>query len=442
MESLKVLFPENNIEERSYIVRFMLQTLLGVQIEIIPTNEVENYVIAFPNQKEIIIEDHFFSKHVIPLSYLNADNLPIRGGDLNAFNTSYPFIFGRDFFSMDENKIYVGADIFASAFFMLSRWEEYIIGREKDGDCDENALFVVRNGLYHRPIVHEYESFFRKCFEIVEMPICCTRKFSVRYTLDVDNFKQVTWKGVFRFCRGLLHQKKYRNVVESFANNTIIKIFTANKTRLFRAHIKRAKKFSIKNEFFFKCCDNGEFGATYTYYDPSLKSIKQLLGKNNSIIGFHPSENTFLNDKQFETEFSRFNKAFLFQPIGRNHTLKYNSNTIHLWEKKGFETISNCGFHKLNGFRAGIAMPFPVFDVYQRKKTGLNELPFQIMDVAISKVHNNMFDAWDEIEKIIDVTKRHYGILCINWHIIVYFSIRNLFQSLKLVNRILNYCYD
>ena len=42
--------------------------------------------------------------------------------------------------------------------------------------------------------------------------------------------------------------------------------------------------------------------------------------------------------------------------------------------------ISNCVFHKRQGFRSGVCVPYRLFDLYQRRVMNLIEHPCQIMD--------------------------------------------------------------
>ena len=128
------------------------------------------------------------------------------------------------------------------------------------------------------------------------------------------------------------------------------------------------------------------------------------------------------------------------------HTLQiekdYSSNTYNQLQKCGIKFVSNCGFHTHNGFRAGISVPFPIFNIFERKEIDLIEIPFEIMDLAISKVYNNMNDAWHEIEEIIKYTKLYNCTLVTNWHIIVYFSMRNIWESFKLLDKTFKFAMD
>ena len=68
-----------------------------------------------------------------------------------------PGLYGENKMIFEEDYIYCGLDIFASSFFMLTRWEELFLPRDRFGRCDESEMFVVKHRLYTRPIVNEYQ---------------------------------------------------------------------------------------------------------------------------------------------------------------------------------------------------------------------------------------------------------------------------------------------
>ena len=192
-----------------------------------------------------------------------------------------------------------------------------------------------------------------------------------------------------------------------------------------------------------KCCNTDDAGATYMWNDGCLNSIIRLLEKKGGSIGFHPSESTINNNAQFEKELKRYRLQYKNgTDNGRNHTLLFNTNSYYQWIKGGFAHISNGGFHRINGFRCGIGGAFPIFDIYKREELALMEEPFHIMDVAVMKSYQRMMDSWEDIKEVIDNAKRYNCTLLLNWHIIVFFSLRTMLDSFKLVNKVLEYSYE
>lgn len=164
MDKFTILIPDNNIEERRYIVDVLLTDFLGLTYEVKTLIQSNVYLIQF-GSKEIEIQDSFFSLFDNPLSYLHVDHLPdkVVWLDTSLFNAQkVPILYGNNLLQIDKDRIICGADIFASAFFMLTRWEEIVI-KEKDpfGRCQEESMFVVKHNLYKRAIVNEYCEFLK-----------------------------------------------------------------------------------------------------------------------------------------------------------------------------------------------------------------------------------------------------------------------------------------
>lgn len=68
-----------------------------------------------------------------------------------------PVLFGTGDLEMRDDSIICGSDLFAGAFFMLTRWEEHVV-KERDVHgrfCSSNSL-ASRFGFLNRAIVNEY----------------------------------------------------------------------------------------------------------------------------------------------------------------------------------------------------------------------------------------------------------------------------------------------
>ena len=71
--NLKIQIPNNNIEERVYILNILVKDFLGIKYDLIISSEESDYIFLYDN-KRLIIKDFFFSKYTHNLSYLNICN--------------------------------------------------------------------------------------------------------------------------------------------------------------------------------------------------------------------------------------------------------------------------------------------------------------------------------------------------------------------------------
>lgn len=419
--------PNNNVPERTYVIEVLFGEVLGCKHGdySIQFANVENYEIAVED-RVITVEDHFFNHHVEPLSYLSPQNIPQELRYFHALNMELPIIYGVDKYCQDEKSITIGLDVFASAFFMLTRWEEDFLGRQVKGDCDETLLFCVKHDIYQRPIVNEYAEFLSKV--LFPHVAFLNRDYEVILTHDVDGFIPPTWPQIIW---NMAKQTAYRIIRRrslsfTWREQVDYKKHYSDPYIQFEMYTSLARKYRVAEWFYIKVCGKGETEATYLYNDERTVGVINKLKANDNlkiVLGFHPSQNTFGKNIEWNKEVSRITTLLHKKPtIGRNHHLLFNHETLLHWEgiMEQPMSISNCVFHKRLGFRSGACIPYHLFDLYQRRQMNLIENPCQIMDTAI-RLHNyeNENHLWNDMKSIIGYVKKYSGCLLLTWHIYV-----------------------
>ena len=328
-----------------------------------------------------------------------------------------PIIFGEDTFYEDDHKIVCGIDIFASAFFMLTRWEEFLLGRENKGKCSEKELLCVKNGYDKRAIINEYLVWIEKIFRQNHMTVNANKVFQIKLTHDVDRCYVSSWGELAKNLIPLaFKQKQYKKAWKTLNNVVRYKFFRIEPFMPFDELMDFSDKHNLKNEFYFKACNQGEHGYTYAVEEDRISSTIRHIINRHHIIGFHPSETTFNNDKQYEVELERLRSVAGEQVQGgRNHGLYYNMTTFRQWNKH-LKFDSGLGYQHRNGFRCGVCFPFRVFDIYHRQVLDLVEYPFYLMDSVALRNGWSPKEHFEDAKEVIDVVKKHKGVLCINWH--------------------------
>ncbi len=426
---IQITCPNNNIPERTYAINVLLSDMLGCNrnnYSVQFRDDVHNYELNVDG-KAYTMEDHFFNRFVEPLSYLKLENIPEKLNFFHGLGLELPIIYGEDKFVQKENGAVIGLDIFASTFFMLTRWEESLLGREEKGDCDESQLFCVRLGIHQRPIVNEYADFIRK---LLSSDISfSTRNYEVVLSHDVDGFLTPTW---FQIAKDIVKQTIHgapKNKVLNLTWKEEIKYKRAFPSAYsqFELYTALTEKYNIPEWFYFKVCGKGETEATYLFDDKqTIDVVEKLKRKNNPnfVLGFHPSQNIFGKKDQWNKEVSRITDLIKETPsIGRNHHLLCNHETLRMWESMTNRPlgISNCVFHYRQGFRSGVCVPYHLFDLYQRRVMNLVEHPCQIMDTVIryNGKTKSEDERWDDIQTIIEQVRKHQGELVLTWHIYI-----------------------
>lgn len=439
---IKITCHNDNIPERQYIIDVLFSELLEQSkdsYEVVFDQDARDYRIEC-GDNIAIVEDHFFIRYQEPLSYLDLSHIPSALSFLHTGDNEIPIIFGTDKYEVSSATTQIGLDIFASSFFMLTRWEEYLLGREEKGDCDETLLFAVKHGIWQRPVVHEYESLLRSVLALASPK----RKYQVVLSHDVDGFVTPAWSRIFRdFIRQTIHGAPKNKVLHLTWDEEIrYKKSFPSDINQFEFYRSLSTKFNIAEWLYFKVCAKGETECTYTYDSSNaslvLKGLKSFDQKELR-LGFHPSQSTFKNKDQWQIESERITRFLGYEPvIGRNHHLLYDSNMLRQWEMlAGQDTslqLSNCVFHNRQGFRSGISVPYRLFDIYQRRDMRVVEHPCQIMDTVIrydSKVRSES-EIWDEVKSVIERTKQYGGELVLTWHIYI--------RNSSLINSYFRWC--
>lgn len=422
---VKIHCPNNNCNEREYIVSYIFGNLLNLNTEIEFRDDAGDYHILLENGKCIIVEDHFFNLHPENLSYLSKDNIPVSSKVFHYGHLEIPMIYGEDRLIQEDGKITLGLDIFASSFFMLSRWEEYALGRQNAVldlkrsyyQMDEEKLFCVKNKLTDRAVVHEYEDLLRSLMGQMGFDIPVERTFRIKLTHDVDvlgtPYTSDVLKDIFEnICRG-----KLRKAFFIFKKDLKIKMFSPDRFKMFDRYLAISGKYGFSDVFLFKCCEKGEEECTYRISDRKTRRIVKKLREKSVSLGIHPSPSAFNNNIQFAEEYGRFVKATGAEPMfGRNHRLVFNINTLHQWESVSMPVISNMGYQLRMGFRCGIVHAFPVFDIYSRRQSSVLELPFLMMDTSYRRLSKDDSSMKESMLNILKTVEKHRGVLCINWH--------------------------
>lgn len=424
---IQITCPSNNIPERTYAIEALLSDVMGVEREeydISFKDDTKDYVLQY-DSRTVVVEDHFFNRFIEPGSYLQVENIPTDLSFFHALGVEVPIVYGEDRFVQNENNVVIGLDIFASTFFMLTRWEELLLGREKKGDCKERMIFSLIHGIHNRPFVNEYAGLLLKLLPTgIRLR---KRSYEVRLSHDVDGILTPTWwKIINDFAKQSINGKPENTILNlTWKEEIKYKWAFPNAYCQFEMYKKLSDQYNIQEWFYMKVCAKGEKEATYWHNDKVTLDVVEWLKKEKSPnikLGFHPSQSVLNNKNQWDKEVERVIALLGDIPfIGRNHHLIYNSDMLRWWEGLSDDPvhISDCVFHRNNGFRSGVCVPYHYYDVFSHRKMSVIEHPCQIMDTVIryDLKKKTEKEVWGEIDNIISQVKKYNGELVLTWHI-------------------------
>lgn len=418
--SVNIIIPANNIKERQYIIDIIFGQFLCLDYFITISNEVSNYIIE-TGSGSLVILDSFFQKNRTELSYLCLDNIP---KEINWFTykcNSYPMIYGDDYYKHEGNVVYCGLDIFASSFFMLSRWEEYVIpSKDKFGRILESEMFVVKNNLEKRPIVNEYISLLRELMSIFIALPEPPYNFRIFLTHDIDY--------LYRFDR---FKSFLRNVAGDILNRKSLAAlsrtlkgyyrYLSNKEKdpfdTFDELMTLSEKYGFRSSFYFKPSVRGDYDYTYDITDDKVRNLFGEIRNRGHEVGIHPSIITFNNRDQFYLEYQRISSVEPNIVGGRQHYLLYSiPSQLSYWEECGLQYDSGLGFHSRIGFRCGVCWSYKMFNILDREMLNIEQRPLIVMDAALMRWSPTPEKMYNDILRMINVVKRYNGLFVFLWH--------------------------
>lgn len=421
---IKIDIPNNFIEERTYIIDVIFGYFLGLRYIVEPvSNNDDCYYVRLSNDKQIIIEDHFFSTIHEGMSYLHENNIPAIVKFIKSqflAEDDIPVIFGND-----DNPIGVNGDtlrckidIFSSSFFMLTRWEEYV-NKAKDGHgrFPAHESLACKYNFLGRPIVNEYVELLWNMLKTLDPSIKRKdRKFCYFITHDID-IPTIKLLGIYKVFKKIVFELFFRRDFSAAASLTCSwvceKILHFNNDIYVNYDWLMSFSESLLSEsrFYFMASDQSKYDPGFN--DDSLKlasHYSSIIAKRGHKIGYHPSYVSFDKNESWNAELT-FLRTIIRSPIsgGRQHYLRFEvPKTWQIWSKNGLGYDSSLGYAEIPGFRCGTCYEYPVFDFLTKQRLDLLEYPLIVMDSSIFKRGYNK-TSFAVLKKYITICKKFNG---------------------------------
>lgn len=424
---LKVCVPNNNVPERRYIADVLFSEFLGLEYLFESSEKQDDWSILLENGNSIVIRDAFFSNHKESLSYLAQNNIP---SDVEFCELPFtpesdlPVLFGKGELIVSHSSITCKVDIFAGAFFMLTRWEEHVNkARDAHDRFPARESLALKNNFLDRPVVNEYVEFlWNLLIRLGYQDVREERLFSIVPTHDVDStFYWRDWGFIVKTLAGdVLKRKSLQQFWGNFLE-IVRMIFFGAKDRFdtFDELMTISEKVDVKSHFFFMAGGNSKYDNAYKIDSGKTKRLVQKIKQRGHYIGIHPSYNSYLDAEMLKNE--RECLAMVARQTvghGRHHVLRYNvAKTPKLWGDLNMKWDSTLGYAEYNGFRTGVCYPFRMFDFLNRRTLSLTQKPLVFMEVTDFKYRNlKLEQAINETQRLVNIVKKYNGEFVCLWH--------------------------
>ena len=375
-----------------------------------------------------------------PLAYWDSSQL---GVPINRVDKHLPVIYGEpengSFKQMNsdapgQSRVYIPIDIFGSAFFMLTRYEEVV-----NPDPDEHDRFracgslAYQEGFLERPIIDEYVEVLwaamKSLWPGLERKAFCYR---LVMTHDVDRPFGVKGEPCFRVVRrfaGDLLRRKNLGMAARRAASVMLpgpagERLDTNNT--FEKIMDQSEHLGLQSEFYFMAGKTSDYDSGYDIFSRRLQRLLLRIHERGHVVGFHPSYGTLGRSDLLLTEAGNLRQAMERAGIrinlecGRQHFLRWKAQmTWDDWEAAGLKQDSSVGFAQHVGFRAGTCKCYQAWSWQRRRPLKLIERPLIAMDGSLfSKKYMGLSPglALHELKMLADKIRPFGGDFVVLWH--------------------------
>ena len=409
------------LPEKKYCFQVLLGELLGVDFEVKVTSATD-YILRLPNGASLTVEDHFFSRQTDDV-YLKSENIPEQPVFIpHPFSTAEVVtgVFGKTHFTSENQHITCGIDLFASAFFMLTRWEEYVLPRrDEHGRFPADQSLAARAGFLDRPVVDEWADLMEQMLVRLGWNHPPKRRaWQLHLSHDVDH-PLLWWSAAQRLrtpAAGLFKRGDLPEAAWWLKNHVFRK---QDPFDIFDEWMDLSEKNGLVSHFNFLGARAPSSNCYYPLDHPFVKNLIRKIADRGHGIGFHPSYEAFEDTAAFQRELQSL-RAVSPVPVttGRQHYLRFDApHTWQVWEEAGLEWDSTLGYPEAEGFRCGTCHSFPVFNFLTRTTLRLREKPLIAMDVTLAQYRRYSPEkAFERLQHLRRQVQKHGGEFVLLWH--------------------------
>jgi hypothetical protein len=412
--------PENYVPERSYVLHVIFRTLLGLEYQIEIDSKATGTIIHIDHH-QYIFPDFFFGNENDPQRLYRKDNLPEKVISGSGLLEGIVFLYGIDKVEHGPTSTTISADIFASAFFMLSRWEELLSEKDQHGRFKGGDSIAYKNGFHLRPIVNEYAGFLRRLFTNARIDVPQKHQFRKILTVDVDTPFYWTHRPFRKLIGSLFNrQPGSPSFLEKWKSyRAFRKNFLTDPYFTFDHLMKDGKEAGAEMIFYFISGGANKLDGKYRVNDAKIVSLIDKITSNGHKIGLHGSYNSYQDEVMLNQERLTLEKVVGQQVVyTRQHYLRFSiEHTISVLQKAKFKVDSTIGYADIPGFRSGICHPYPLFHLSGRKMLDLVEMPLVVMDATLRHYQSLTAEvAIEVISQLAHQVRKHEGTFVFLWH--------------------------
>lgn len=395
-----------------YIFKLFFDTLLGVPFEL--TQDVEKYK-ACDGPKI-----SYCKKYTDCGIFFNASNLLFESGIEGQELGFSSYDKNTSFFPVYDKKSSLPFDPFAAAFFLVTRYEEYLpYIKDRFGRFDAHESVASKHGFLDKPVVNIWAEMIKTIINNHYPEIKFkTRVYKFIPTYDIDSAYSFRLKGVVRTLGGVLKALIKLDFPQIIQRIKVLAGVEKDPFDTYKLQLQLQKEYALTPLYFILYAEYDELDKNIPVNSMEFQRLIKSLG-DYAEVGIHPSFASNSSFKLLKVEIESLAKILNREITkSRQHFLKLNfpttyRNLINLDITDDY----TMGYASETGFRAGICDPYFFYDLDLETETKLRIHPFQVMDGTLRDYQQLApEEALVRIKKIVDEVKAVNGTFISLWH--------------------------
>lgn len=331
-------------------------------------------------------------------------------------------------FEWEGNKVFFASgkssalpfDPFACAFYMVSRYEEYLPHiRDRLDRFDAHSSLAWEHKFLETPVVNHWIKMTADVLlaKFPELQIT-TKKYSFTPTIDIDNAYAYKLKGLMRTLGGFARSIVHFDIADFRKRIRVLTGLDRDPYDTYEYQLGIQKKYGFRPLYFFLL---GDYGVNDKNIPPQNRKFQELIRTlaDYADVGIHPSFGSNSDASRLPVEISRL-KQIVHGDVTRSRQhflmLKFPETYRNLSEKDITDDYS-MGFANECGFRAGICTAYNFYDLDIESETNLRVHPFAVMDATLNLYMKlSPEEAIQRVNRLTDECRKAGGEMMILWH--------------------------
>ncbi|GAC1592508.1 MAG: polysaccharide deacetylase family protein [Ginsengibacter sp.] len=314
----------------------------------------------------------------------------------------------------------LGFDIFAAAFFMITRYEEYLpYTPDKNGRFQAVDSLSVKYSFLNIPVVNIWIGKMIERLQNIYPDFSYSGSgFKSIVTYDIDVAYAFKGHGLIRNLAASIKDLMTLHLKNAIDRGKTMLGTQKDPWDVYNVLNRQLGENHLQSIFFFLL---GKYSLHNKNLNKNSNQLKELILElsKTSEIGLHPSFDTFLNPDMISREKEHLEKI-LNHPVfkSRQHYLKFKlPETYRYLLAAGIKEDYSMGYPESTGFRAGTCTPFFFYDLLKEKETDLKIFPVTVMEGSLFHyLKQSPEQAIKTINKLIEEVRNVNGTFISIWH--------------------------